>query len=328
MAPMPINRAQTTAVLKRLPINRIAANTLGQSKAGASRIARALLTNPPTPAGAEPKARSSRVGSSYDTEWARSYPARAARLLLLNAVMKPVVDLVATPTIIGADRLDDVDGPVIFAANHHSHADTPLMMTAIPEPWRNRLFIGAAADYWFTNRITSPLSALVIGAIPVERHKISRVAIDTSIELLRDGWSMLIFPEGARSPDGWAQEFTAGAAFLSAHAGVPVVPVYLRGTDRVMPKGRSFPKPAPTTVVFGSPIMATADEDSRAFARRIERNVSMLADEHATDWWQAQKRAAASDTPSLQGPPAGSWRRAWAQQDRRDRSARRTWPRV
>jgi 1-acyl-sn-glycerol-3-phosphate acyltransferase len=248
-------------------------------------------------------------------------------VLILNGVMKPVVDLLATPTIQGTDRLADVDGPVIFAANHHSHADTPLMMTAIPEPWRNRLFIGAAADYWFTNRVTSPLSALIIGAIPVERTKVSRKAIDQSLELLRDNWSMLIFPEGARSPDGWARPFTSGAAFLSSHSGVPVVPVFLQGTNKVLPKGKSFPRPAHTTVVFGSPMLANDGEDSKAFAARIQEAVAALGDESATDWWQARRNAASDKTPTLDGPDAGAWRRSWAR-SAKVHGPRRSWPRV
>ena len=69
--------------------------------------------------------------------------------------MKPAMDLLATPTVKGLDRLEDLDGrPVVFAANHHSHVDTPLMLSVIPEPWRHHLFIGAAADYFFGNRVT------------------------------------------------------------------------------------------------------------------------------------------------------------------------------
>ncbi len=324
---MPISRRQATDLLRRIPVNRMvrSKNPLARTPA---RIARSVLLPPTVPAGVDKPERKRNVGSDYDTEWARSYPARLARVAILNAVMKPVVDLLATPTIKGADRLADVDGPVIFAANHHSHADTPLMMTAIPEPWRNRLFIGAAADYWFTNRITSPLSALIIGAIPVERQRVSRTAIDQSLKLLRDGWSMLIFPEGARSSDGWGRQFTGGAAFLSSHADVPVVPVYLEGTDKVLPKGRNFPKPHPTKVVFGSPLHPIDGEDSRTYAARIEAAVHTLADEASGDWWTAQRRAAKATTPSLKGPDVGAWRRSWAAEDKRSRSSRRTWPEV
>ena len=326
MSPMPITRKQATHVTKRLSSN-LSVKGFGRAGSRLSRMAKVIVKSPPVPGGVEKKVVEKKVGANYDTDWARSYPARVARVLVLNGLMKPVVDLLATPTIIGADRLAHVDGPVIFAANHHSHADTPLMMTAIPEPWRNRLFIGAAADYWFTNRITSPLSALVIGAIPVERQKVSRRAIDQSLELLADDWSMLIFPEGARSSDGWARPFTSGAAFLSSHSNVPVVPVYLQGTNKVLPKGRNFPRPNPTFVVFGAPMQAAEGEDSKSFAARIQAAVAELADETSSDWWQAQLRASKGSTPSIEGPALGAWRRNWTQTESKRRT-KRAWPDV
>ena len=327
MPAMPLSRRQARELLRRLPVNR-RVRSKNPTARTPGRIARAVLLPPTVPAGVERPERKRNVGADYDTAWARSYPARFARVAILNAVMKPVIDLLATPTVSGADRLADIDGPVIFAANHRSHADTPLMMTAIPEPWRNRLFIGAAADYWFTNRITSPLSALIIGAIPVERQRVSRTAIDQSLKLLRDGWSMLIFPEGARSSDGWGRQFTGGAAFLSSHADVPVVPVFLDGTDKVLPKGRNLPRPHTTRVVFGAPLHPIEGEDSKTFTARIEAAVHRLADEDAGDWWTARRRAADATTPSLKGPDAGAWRRAWAKGARRSGGGRRRWPEV
>ena len=326
MPAMPLSRRQARELLRRLPVNR-RVRSKNPTARTPGRIARAVLLPPTVPAGVERPERKRNVGADYDTAWARSYPARFARVAILNAVMKPVIDLLATPTVSGADRLADIDGPVIFAANHRSHADTPLMMTAIPEPWRNRLFIGAAADYWFTNRVTSPLSALIIGAIPVERTKVSRKAIDQSLALLADDWSMLIFPEGARSPDGWARPFTSGAAFLSSHSGAPVVPVFIQGTNKVLPKGKNLPRPAHTTVVFGAPMRAHDGEDSKAFSKRIQEAVAALGDESATDWWQAGRDAATDTTPTLDGPDAGAWRRSWAR-GAKARGAHRSWPRV
>src|SRR3546814_7527051 len=61
----------------------------------------------------------------------------------------------------GLDRLSGLtDGPVIFAGNHHSHLDTPVVLTSIPEPWRHRVFVGAAADYFFRTRLTSVASEI------------------------------------------------------------------------------------------------------------------------------------------------------------------------
>ena len=327
MSPMPITKKQATRLVRRIPVNRTVTTA---SRAGRSlgRMARTIVTDPPAPAGVERPERKRNVGADYDTEWARTYPARLARLAALNIVWRPLVEMFAAPTVVGADRFADVEGPVIFAANHHSHADTPLMLTAVPEPRRNRMFIAAAADYFFANRLSSPLSALFIGAIPVERHRVSRTAIDQSLALLADGWNMLIFPEGARSPDGWGQQFTAGAAFLSSHSGAPIVPVHIKGTDKVLPKGRSFPRPYPTTISFGAAMTIDEGEDTKSFAARVQSAVARLADEASSDWWQASRRAAADETPSLQGPEAVSWRRNWSATAKKRSGTIRTWPRV
>ena len=67
--------------------------------------------------------------------------------------MRPAVAALGAPERAGLDRLAGLsDGPVIFAANHHSHLDTPLMLTSLPEPWRHKVFVAAAADYFFTTQ--------------------------------------------------------------------------------------------------------------------------------------------------------------------------------
>jgi 1-acyl-sn-glycerol-3-phosphate acyltransferase len=225
------------------------------------------------------------------------------------------------------DRLDAIEGPAIFAANHHSHLDAPLLLTSIPERWRHKIVVGGAADYFFRNRVTSAASALAIGAFPIERAKVTRRATDQAAELLADGWSLLIFPEGGRSPDGWGQGHRGGAAYLSARTGVPVVPVHIDGTNRIFPKGRTKPTPGTTKVTFGAPLLPTEDENAARFAARIEAAVATLADEATTDWWTSRKRAAAGATPSLTGPDTGGWRRAWALGDRRGKKRTSpTWP--
>ena len=213
-------------------------------------------------------------------------------------------------------------------ANHHSHVDTPLLVTSIPEPWRHKLFVGAAADYFFRTPATSALSALALGAIPIERTKVGRRSADRAAALLAAGWSMLIFPEGGRSPDGWGQPFRGGAAYLALRCDVPVVPVHIEGTGRILRKGRKLPSPASTRVTFGSPLVPAEDDDSRRFGGTVERAVAALADEATTDWWSARRRAHAGETPALVGPDAPAWRRAWAlgDPDRARTRRRRRWP--
>jgi 1-acyl-sn-glycerol-3-phosphate acyltransferase len=326
----------------RLPVNgRTATDALGAVGAAArTRLRSAVrtaipgLVPQPVPAGVQTAVRKRNVGADYDTDWARTYPARIARTLLVEGVVRPTMSMLADPTVVGTDRLADFTGPLVFAANHHSHIDTALLVSSIPEPWRHHLVVGAAADYFFANRITAPLSALVVGAIPIERQKVARRSARLASDLIADGWSVLIFPEGGRSPDGWGQPFRGGAAYIAMRTGVPVVPIHVEGTGRVLAKGSSIPRRSSTTVTFGTPLTPADGEDSRRFAARIEAAVAALADETSTDWWQARTRAHAGTTPSLQAPSSqdpslGAWRRNWSLGDRGPTRRRRdAWPRL
>ncbi len=317
---------------KRLPVNGKALGAVAKAAMpSASSLTRSLpfpLRAPTVPGGVEPLVEKSKVGVDFDTDWSRKYPARAARVLLVEGVLRPTMTVLAAPIVLGTDRLTDHEGPVIFAANHHSHIDTPLLLSVIPEPWQHHLVIAAAADYFFGNKVTGSLSALCLGAIPIERTKISRKSSDDAADLIDDGWSCLIFPEGGRSPDGWGQPFRAGAAYLSLRCEVPVVPVYIGGTTRILRKGKSLPKLSITRIVFGAPTLAREDEDSRRFAARIETEVAALGDEGRTDWYQARKRVHAGETVSMRGPAAGEWRKTWDLGDRSPirRRQKRTWP--
>ena len=270
------------------------------------------------------------TGVDYDTAWARKFPARVARAVIVDDILRPVAHLLARPEVTGLDRLDDLDGPVIFVANHNSHLDTTLLLATMPERWRHKTVVAAAADYFFPTRTKSAFSALTIGAIPMERNKVDRRSADLAAELLGDGWSVVIFPEGGRSPDGWTSHFRGGAAYLALRCGRPIVPIHLEGTRKVWKRGEKLPTPVErksgVRVTFGSPMWAAEGESSRRLAGRIEAAVAALADEQRTDWWQARKRAAAKATPSLAGPEAGAWRRTWALEGQGRQPVSREWP--
>ena len=215
------------------------------------------------------------------------------------------------------------------AANHHSHADTTVMLGTLPTRLRRELAVVAGADYFFPNQVAAAASALFIGAIPIERQKLSKLSIENAIEVIRSGHNLLIYPEGGRSPDGWSREHRPGAAFVAKRTGVPVVPVYIDGTAGVLPKGQNWPTRARTAVVFGDPLRMGANEDARAFAGRIQARINELADEFSHGWWEARKRAHSDGTESLQGPEAGAWRRRWAlgpQPGDRTRTRVKRWP--
>lgn len=282
------------------------------------------------PRSVEVPAHLSRTGANFDTGWARRWPARFARAVIVEAGWRPIVAYYAKPRILGLDRLsgldrgDGRDQPVIFVANHRSHADTPILLTSIPEPWRHKLMVGAAADYFFRNRTAGVLSAMGIGAIPIERQQPERRSAEDAAELVAQGWSLLLYPEGGRSPDGWGTPFRAGAAWLASKCEVPVVPVFVAGTRSILRRGRKWPQQSPTAVIFGEPLMLEPGERARGFNDRIERAVAALSDEFASDWWQARKRFHAGQTPPLSGPASSSWLRSW----KHERVLRpvRSWP--
>jgi 1-acyl-sn-glycerol-3-phosphate acyltransferase len=248
----------------------------------------------------------------FPTAWARTPAAVAARSVILRAGLTPLVRHETTLRVSGLDVLDDVDGPVIFVANHSSHLDTALLLTTLPPAWQRKVAVGAAADYFFDAWWRAVGSALVFATFPIERGGVGLSHTPTT--LLADGWSLVMFPEGTRSPDGWTRRFRLGAAYLAAQARVPVVPVGLVGSFAAMPRGRGWPKPGrpEVHVRYGRPLHLGDGEEPRAFGGRVTAAVATLLDEDRTDWYAARRRAAVGDTPSPSGPDVARWRRVWA----------------
>src|SRR6266508_1070853 len=210
---------------------------------------------PTLPRGVDVPREPSKLGADYDTRWARTPVARAVRGAVMAGPVRVAVDRLIDPEIHGHDRLADLlrvaergtDPPaVIFAPNHHSHLDTALMVRAVPAAWRKRLVTAAAADYFFDKRWKARLSALALNAVPIDRESPGRKSADQMALLIDRGWSLVIYPEGGRSPDGWGQPFKGGAAYLSGRCGVPVVPVHVEGTGRILRKGSKTLNPSAT----------------------------------------------------------------------------------
>ncbi len=294
--------------------------------------------SPNVPKGVVVPKEPSKLGANYDTEWARTPLARAARGLIAEGPMRLLVKGVANPDVVGHDRLHDLSRlddppPVIFAPNHHSHVDTALMIRAIPMCWRRELVVAAAADYFFNKQWKAAVSALSLNAIPIDREVTGRKSSDHFRDLVADGHSLLIYPEGGRSPDGWGQEFKGGAAYLSARTGAPVIPVFIDGSGAIFGKGMKRPKPGRTKVVFGAPLRPADGENTRRFNARIEAAVTRLGDEALTDYWTASQRAARGANPKLTGPEYNGWRRQWELGEHRKlgaaglrRRQQRRWP--
>jgi 1-acyl-sn-glycerol-3-phosphate acyltransferase len=143
--------------------------------------------------------------------------------------------------------------PLIVASNHASYIDPPLIGGIFPGRLRY-----LAKESLFRN----PFFGLLIralGALPVSRYDSRKAgsALKLMLNVLAHGESILIFPEGTRSPDGRLQPLEEGAAFLSVKSGIPLLPVYIKGSNLVWPPHKALPRPAKVTVTFGEPILSS-----------------------------------------------------------------------
>lgn len=268
------------------------------------------------------------AGDDFPTAWARTAAAGTLRHALQQGVLKPVVWSQTRPMVHGREYLDGIRGPAIFVANHSSHLDTPLILGSLPPRITKKLAVGAAADYFFDSRTIAAATTLLFNAFPVDRRA-SRRGRSLAAELVDDGWSLLLYPEGSRTVDGWLTAFKLGAAQLCAMKRVPAVPVALRGTFAAMPRGRRWPRPGRprVTVRIGRPLHIGMDESVPEFRARLVRAVATLWAEDDLGWYRAL-RAAADDSLALptgsrsvlpttaSGQPAedrdiASWRRVW-----------------
>ena len=213
-----------------------------------------------------------------DLGWARQEPVRTIRYLIQHGLLLPFTEAMAHPRVEGREWVKELDRPVIFAANHSSHADTSLILHALTDTARDRTVVAAAADYWFKRPLMGNIVSLFLNTFPFSRTGGAQGQLHASSTLLKSGWNLVLFPEGSRSQDGRIHEFKPGVGHLANETRTPVVPVHIRGAQRIMPKGQKLPLPARARVRIGKPLTPKAGEGSREFTTRVERAVRTLAE--------------------------------------------------
>ena len=232
-----------------------------------------------------------------DLGWARQEPVRTIRDLIQHSLLLPFTDAMSHPKVEGREWVRELERPVIFAANHSSHADTSLILYGLTDRARDHTVVAAAADYWFKRPLLGNIVSLFLNTFPFSRTGGAQAQLHSSSQLLKSGWNLVLFPEGSRSPDGRIQEFKPGVGHLANETGTPVVPVHIRGAQKIMPKGQKLPLPGPARVRIGRPMTPKAKEGSREFTARVERAVRDLAKEPRQeelqggwiDRWRASK---------------------------------------
>jgi 1-acyl-sn-glycerol-3-phosphate acyltransferase len=168
------------------------------------------------------------------------------RRLFISLVARPLARVFTGVDVAGREHLP-VDGPAIVAANHTSHVDTLLMLAIFPGRTVIKVRPAAAADYFLATPLSSWFSRKIIGIVPVARDKVreGEDILAPAREALARGEIVVVFPEGTRGadPDAMGRLKNGVARLAEAFPEAPVIPVWIQGAGRVLPKGAKIPVP-------------------------------------------------------------------------------------
>ncbi len=220
----------------------------------------------------------------------RSWIAKLIPGISLEGVLLLIAKMIARRKVSGLENLDSLHGPVIFAANHQSHFDTPIILASLPLYWRRRVAPAMWKEYfdahfhpekysrleYRTNSFLYWLIALLFNGFPIPQTEAGAgESIRYMGELVEEGWSILIFPEGERTTTGEIGRFFPGVGMIASRLRLSVVPIRLRGFDRVLPRNAKWPHPGWVELSFGAPIPPQGDSYP-ALAQRVEEAVRNL----------------------------------------------------
>jgi 1-acyl-sn-glycerol-3-phosphate acyltransferase len=175
------------------------------------------------------------------------YAARLAAAIAIRAAMRAYFRF----DIIGAEQLPR-DRSFVLVANHASHLDAVALLSALPLRSLHSAYPLAARDYFGANKLRLALTTIIANVMLFDREAKSLDGLRLCRRRLEERDNVLVmFPEGTRSTDGSVRMFRRGIGSLLAGTSHSVVPCYLDGTIRALPKGTVIPRPARVRLVIG-----------------------------------------------------------------------------
>jgi 1-acyl-sn-glycerol-3-phosphate acyltransferase len=211
---------------------------------------------------------------------------RLLRFVFFAVVVRAVVLLALGLTVRNRDRLPAC-GPAVLAANHNSHLDTLALISLLPLSLLDHVRPVAAADYFGRPGVMGWFATTIIGIIPVERGsgKEGGNPLAACEEALDRGDILIIFPEGSRGEPEALASFKKGIGHLAkARPKVPVVPVFMHGLGKALPKGSALLVPFNARVSVGEPLYGQPSHE--AFVAELEARMTALAAEERLPVWE------------------------------------------
>jgi len=223
--------------------------------------------------------------------WSQRWPVTWIRFVVFYLLILPLTRLMSRVTVIGRERLSGVRSPVLFIANHITMADAALILRAAPARFQRRLAIAMegevlrgwrhppAGTHWFQRLIGPAKYALVVSlfnVFPLPQKSGFRKSFEFAGEAMDRGYSVLVFPEGRRTPDGEMKPFMDGIGLLAKKLAVPVVPSNIDGLYALKKSRTKFARSGQITVALGEPVIFAHDEDPGAITTELEKRVAEL----------------------------------------------------
>ncbi|MEB3309330.1 MAG: lysophospholipid acyltransferase family protein [Snowella sp.] len=190
------------------------------------------------------------------------------------SVVNPILHLYLGGKVYGIENVP-IKGPAIAVSNHASNFDPPFLSVSLRRP-----VAFMAKEELFQVPVFGDLIRLY-GAYPVKRGSGDRGAIRAALNALDEGWIVGVFLEGTRTPDARIHNPKLGAAMIAAKAQVPLLPVSLWGTEKIVKKGSNVPRRVPVTIRIGElipPPASSKREDIEGVTRECQERIHALHD--------------------------------------------------
>ena len=200
-----------------------------------------------------------------------SFANLASYHLLKWSIVSPILHTYFRLNIYGAENVPKAGG-VIAVSNHASYFDPPILSNCVGRP-----VAFMAKEELFKIPIFSQ-GIRLYGAYPVKRSIGDRAALRSASKALESGWIAAVFLQGSRSADAKITDPKLGAAWIAAKAQVPLLPVSLWGTEKILTQGLVLPKPVPIAVRIGE-IIPPPSSSSKSELQRVTQHCSQVINE-------------------------------------------------
>ena len=223
--------------------------------------------------------------------WDRSRPVRWARTAISELVFWPLLHRYIELSVDGLENLQGLRRPVLFAANHNSHLDTPAIIASLPFAWRNRVAPAMMQERFrayfdprgqplkarWRNRFEYYLATCLFNAYPLP-HEMSgvRSALKFTGELVDHGFCPLVYPEGERSPDGTLKPFKSGIGLMAVRLRLPVVPIHHQGMFEIYSLHDSWPRTGRVHLRIGTALRFSEGDDYQSTTEVIREAIEKL----------------------------------------------------